>query len=143
MSKVKTILGYTVADSPIQADLPTDSASKVIPFVQDIRRSDREHLIALILNTRSMVVAIDRVSVGTLSASLVHPREVFKPAILMNGAAVIVVHNHPSGDCSPSAEDKDATNRLLKAGQLLGIPLLDHIVVSAEGFYSFKEHGLL
>jgi DNA repair protein RadC len=74
---------------------------------------------------------------------LVHPRECFFPAIEHSAAAIIAVHNHPSGDPTPSAEDRDVTRRLQRAGELLGIVLADHVVVSATGFFSFREHGLL
>ena len=105
---------------------------------------DREHFVVLMLDTRHNVLGINTVSVGTLSASLVHPREVFKPAILANAAAVVVSHNHPSGETAPSPEDREATRRLARAGELMGIPLLDHVIV-ADGakHYSFKENGLI
>ena len=83
------------------------------------------------------------VSLGTLAASLVHPREVFKAAIIGNAAAIIVIHNHPSGDPTPSREDREITARLKSCGETLGIPVLDHIVVAAEGYRSFAEMGLL
>lgn len=107
-----------------------------------------EHFVLMVLDSRRRVIGINEVSVGTLSASLVHPREVFRAAILLNGAAIIVAHNHPSGDCSPSAEDREVTRRIQRAGELLGIPLADHIVIgegqgNGSGFFSFREHGLL
>ena len=89
----------------------------------------QEHFVLMVLDSRRRVIGINEVSVGTLSASLVHPREVFRAAILLNGAAVIVSHNHPSGDPSPSSEDREATRRLQRAGELLGIPVADHIVI--------------
>ena len=89
------------------------------------------------------LATLDTVSIGTLSASLVHPREVFSPAIAHAAAAIVAVHNHPSGYPTPSSEDRDVTRRLQRAGELLGIPLADHVVVSAAGFFSFREHGLL
>jgi DNA repair protein RadC len=86
---------------------------------------------------------VETVSVGTLSSSLVHPREVFTPAISRGAAAVVAVHNHPSGDSSPSAEDREATRRLQRAGEVLGIPLADHVIVSESSFFSFRESGIL
>ena len=83
------------------------------------------------------------VSIGTLSASIVHPREVFQPAIIRNAACVILGHNHPSGDCSPSKEDIELTRRLSKAGEIIGIEVLDHIIVSSDDFISLKEQGVL
>ncbi len=121
-----------------------DSPARALEHVPSaVRTGRKEHLLAFYLNARSQLVHQETVSVGTLSASLVHPREVFAPAIAHSAAALIVAHNHPSGDCCPSAEDKDATRRLARAGELLGIPLLDHLIVSDRGFFSFKEHGLL
>ena len=113
-------------------------------FKQFLGDPPQEHFVLMVLDSRRRVIGINEVSVGTLSASLVHPREVFRAAILLNGAAVIVSHNHPSGDPSPSAEDREATRRLQRAGELLGIPVADHIVIGeGETFFSFREHGLL
>ena len=106
--------------------------------------ADREHFCVAALDARRKVIGVQIVSVGTLSASLVHPREVFKPAILLNAAAVVVCHNHPSGDPSPSAEDRECTRRLQRAGELLGIPLADHVIIGAEAsYFSFREGGIL
>lgn len=107
------------------------------------KRLDREHFWRIDLDARSRVVGYEVVSVGTVSASLVHPREVFKGAILNNAAGMIVCHNHPSGDTSPSPEDKEVTRRLQRAGELMGIPVLDHMVVADRSYFSFKEHGLI
>ena len=121
-----------------------DSPARVLEQIPAaVRAGKKEHLLAFYVNARSQLIHQETVSIGTLSASLVHPREVFSPAIAHSAAAVIVAHNHPSGDCSPSNEDKDATRRLSRAGELLGIPLLDHLVVSSAAFFSFKDHGLL
>lgn len=121
-----------------------DSPRRVADQVpQSVRAAKKEHFLAFCLNARSQLVHVDVVSVGTLSASLVHPREVFAPAVACSAAALIVAHNHPSGDTTPSPEDRDATRRLQRAGEVLGIPVLDHLVVSERGFFSFKENGLL
>lgn len=121
-----------------------DSARSVAALISaEIRSAQKEHFVILCLNARRQLVHQETVSIGTLSASLVHPREVFGPAIRHSAAAMVCVHNHPSGDPTPSAEDRDATRRLQRAGELLGIPLADHVVVSAEAFFSFREHGLL
>jgi DNA repair protein RadC len=112
-------------------------------LLKEARGADREKLWRIDLDTRSNVLGFEEVSVGTINASLVHPREVFKGAILQNAAAIIIVHNHPSQDTTPSAEDKDATRRIQRSGELLGIPLLDHLIVADRGFYSFKDGGLL
>ena len=93
---------------------------------------------ALLLDGKHRLRRMERVSEGTLTSSLVHPREFFRPAVREPAAAVIAVHNHPSGDPEPSAEDLEVTRRLVRAGELLGIPLLDHIVVGAAGWVSIR-----
>ena len=121
-----------------------DSPGRVMQAVpEEVRAGRKEHLLAFYLNARSQLVHQETVSIGTLSASLVHPREVFSPAVSHSAAGVIVVHNHPSGDCSPSPDDRDTTRRLCRAGEILGIPLLDHIIVAGSACFSFREHGLL
>ncbi len=102
-----------------------------------------EKFIALALSTKNHVIAVLPVSSGTLNASIVHPRELFQRAILANSAALIVAHNHPSGDPSPSPEDIGLTNKLVEAGQLLDIPVLDHIVLGYGRYVSFKERSQL
>lgn len=107
-----------------------------------------EHFCMVALDSRRRAIGLNEISVGTISASLVHPRETFKTAILLNAAAIIVAHNHPSGDPTPSSEDRDATRRLTRAGELLGIPVADHIVIAEESgeglrYYSFRDHGLM
>ena len=105
---------------------------------------DREHFVVLLLNQKNRVIGVHTVSVGSLTASVVHPRETFKAAILANAAAIICGHNHPSGDCQPSREDRAITQRLKEAGALLGINLLDHVIVGGEGrYFSFADENLL
>lgn len=105
----------------------------------DVRGTEREHFFALLLDGRHRVQRRVIVGVGTLTCSLVHPREVFATAVREGAAAVVVAHNHPSGDPTPSGEDLEVTRRLVEAGQLLGIPLIDHVVVAAEGCVSLRE----
>lgn len=121
------------------ADSPAAAADILRTYIGQV---DREHFVVLLVDARRQVIGVNTVSIGTVSASLVHPREVFKPAILIGAAAVIVGHNHPSGDEQPSMEDKEATKRLVRAGELLGIPLLDHVIIGS-GHFSFRERGLL
>jgi DNA repair protein RadC len=126
-------------------------ASRVISCPQDavgilreaIGSSDREVFLTLLLNTRHRVIGIHPVSTGSLNASVVHPRETFKAAMLANAAAIILAHAHPSGDPEPSAEDLAITNRLREAGALLGIPVLDHLVIAETAFVSLQARGLL
>lgn len=103
---------------------------------------DREEFVILMLNVKNRVIGINSVSVGTLTGSLVHPREVFKPLLLHNAAGVILAHNHPSGDPTPSAEDKAITERLRQVGEVMGIVVLDHIVVGDNRYVSFADAGL-
>lgn len=106
-----------------------------------LKHADREHIYALLLNTKNMLISAELVSIGSLSASIIHPREVLKPAIVASAASIILVHNHPTGDPTPSAEDVAFTKRFAKCGTLIGIELLDHIVIGNGHFYSLKEHG--
>ena len=109
---------------------------------QQARMMER-HFKALLMDTKNRVMRVVTVTIGTLDGSLVHPREVFKEAITASAASIIVAHNHPSGDPSPSREDKAVTLRLVECGKLLGIELLDHIIVGDNRYVSFKERGLL
>jgi DNA repair protein RadC len=103
---------------------------------------DREHFVVVLLNTKNEVIGYPTISIGTLSSSLVHPREVFKPAIKASAASVVLAHNHPSGKVEPSREDREVTGRLSETGQVIGIEVLDHVILG-DGYYSLKEHGLL
>ncbi len=105
--------------------------------------TDREHCIVILLNNRHRIIGINTVSIGSVSASLVHPREVFKPAILTSASGVIVAHNHPSGDPEPSSNDVELTKRLNKSGKLIGIESIDHLIVSTNGFESMKRRGVI
>lgn len=108
-----------------------------------LRREQREHFLVLLLNARHEVTGIETVSIGSLNASIVHPREVFKPAILASAASVVLVHSHPSGDPEPSEEDLAITKRLVEVGELLGIGVLDHVIVATRGTVSFRARQLL
>ncbi len=114
----------------------------VVGIVSDIRSLRKEHFVSVFLNARNQMICRETVSVGTLSASLVHPREVFAPAVGSSAASVILAHNHPSGDVTPSREDIELTRRMVQAGDIMGIEVLDHIIVAAERFLSMKEANL-
>ncbi len=101
---------------------------------------DREHFMVVGLDAKHAVIGINTVSIGSVTLSIVHPREVFKPLILMNASAVILAHNHPSGDSTPSPEDRALTRRLKDGGELLGIAVLDHVVLGEDRYYSFADH---
>lgn len=105
--------------------------------------ADREHFVCLHLTARRTLLSMEVVSIGTVSETFVHPREVFKGAILANAESIIVAHNHPSGDPGPSRDDLSVTRRLLDAGRLIGIELVDHVIIGADGYVSLKERGLL
>jgi len=106
---------------------------------------DREHFVIILLNQKNRVIGVSTVSIGSLTASIVHPREVFKGAILSNAASIICGHNHPSGDCQPSREDRALTARLVEADKLLGISLIDHVIIGdgTSAFFSCANEGLL
>ncbi len=106
-----------------------------------LRYARKERFVALLLDARHRLLRLERVSEGTLTSSVVHPREVFGPALREGAAAVVVAHNHPSGDPTPSTEDREVTLRLAEAGRLVGVSLLDHVVVGDPGFVSFRERG--
>lgn len=111
--------------------------------MEDIRGSKKEHFVVFYLDSRSQEIQREIVSVGTLNESLVHPREVFEMAIKNNAASIIVAHNHPSNGLSPSEQDKIITGNLVKAGDLLGIKLLDHVIVTKTGYLSFVKKALI
>ncbi|MBI3800232.1 MAG: JAB domain-containing protein [Deltaproteobacteria bacterium] len=112
-------------------------------FHNRFERADREEFIVLLLDAKNKLLGFHVVSVGSLTASVVHPREVFKVAILGNAVALILVHNHPSGDPLPSAEDVAITTRLCQIGEVLGIKILDHVVIGEGRYVSFVEDGYL
>ena len=112
-------------------------------FYPRLRDHLRECFVAVLLDGRHRVIREVLISQGTLTASLVHPREVFRPALREAAAALILVHNHPSGDPRPSREDRDVTHRLVQAGEVLGVRVLDHVVVAERGYHSFSEAGEL
>lgn len=119
------------------------SAKDAWTLCSDIRASKREHFVAFYLDTRGTLIDRQVVSVGTLDASLVHPREVFEPAVSLHASSIIVAHNHPSGNLEPSAEDREVTDRLSRAGKILGIRLLDHVIVTKDNFVSMKDRGTI
>ena len=115
----------------------------VFDLTRDIRAANREHFVGFYLNSRNQVLRREIISIGSLNASIVHPREVYQPAIAISAASLILAHNHPSGDPTPSEEDLAITRRLVEAGRILGIDILDHVVVTRDAYASFKERKLL
>lgn len=111
--------------------------------LRDIRDHKKEHFVIFFLDSRNQEIKREVISVGSLNANLVHPREVFEPAVKNFAAQVILAHNHPSGDPEPSEDDLELNKRLVEAGKILGIEVIDHIIIGKAGFLSFKEKGLL
>lgn len=120
-----------------------NSSQVIYDMFSFLVRETKEHFIALHLDTKNRIICIDQVSVGSLSAAIVHPREVFKSCLLSSCAALVVLHNHPSGDPTASREDIELTTRLKSAADLLGIRLLDHVVIGDGHYISFADRGLL
>lgn len=118
-----------------------DSPQKAVDQLTEFRTKTKEHFICLYLNARNQLIHKEVISIGTLNSSLVHPREVFAPALDHKAAGIILAHNHPSGDLIPSAEDQSITQRLIEAGNLLGITVLDHLIITKDNFVSMKEKG--
>lgn len=112
-------------------------------MISEIKDERKEHFICLYLNARNQIIHKETVSIGSLSASIVHPREVFLVAITHSAASIILAHNHPSGDVSPSQDDIDLTHRLVRAGEIMGIEILDHIIVASTDFVSLKSRGVI
>ena len=127
--------------SAIEADhvtSPSDGARLLMPL---LRHETHEKFIVVLLNTKNRIIKTEQIAEGSLTSAVVHPREVFAPAVTAHAACILVAHNHPSGDPYPSAEDRKLTHALEEAGSVLGIPLLDHLVIGDGRYYSFKEHG--
>lgn len=117
-----------------------DVAAYMMPRLRD---ESREHFVAVLLNSKNRVLAAPLISMGSLNASIVHPRELFREAVRASAAAVILVHNHPSGDPRPSREDLEVTRSMAAAGEMMQIPVLDHVIIGDNAYCSLKEEGLL
>jgi len=121
-----------------------DSAQKVWEFLKEkIGDSLKEHFVVILLNNKNKIIGWEIVSVGTICESIVHPRETFRLAIHQSASSIIIAHNHPTGEKSPSQEDIKTTQRLSDAGKILGIPVIDHIIITVNGYTSLKELGYL
>jgi len=135
----KRISILPMGDRPVIRS-PQDAADLMMPR---LRYENKEHFIALLLSTKNHVLAVPTISLGSLNASVVHPRELFRAAINQSAASVILIHNHPSGDPSPSQEDISLTKRLMEAGRILDISVLDHVIIGDGRYVSFKEKGII
>jgi DNA repair protein RadC len=135
-------LGRRAHERPVSST-PIRGPDDVLAQVRDLARARREHFVVLLLNARHELQCREVVSIGSLNASIVHPREVFLPAILHSAASVVLVHNHPSGDPEPSEEDLSITKRLVQVGELMGIGVLDHVIVATRGVVSLRSRELM
>ena len=122
---------------------PIKTPQDILSFVRNYSVSQKEHFLVVTLNGGHEIIQIHCVSVGTLNKTLIHPREVFELAIKEKAAAIILCHNHPSGNCNPSSEDIETTETLIEASFIMGIKILDHIIIDCENYFSFVEHNLL
>ncbi|MEK7501403.1 MAG: DNA repair protein RadC, partial [Patescibacteria group bacterium] len=116
------------------------NAKDAYDYLQDMRNLPKEHLRGLYLNSHNRVIRDEVISIGTINSNMIHPREVFRPAIESNAAAVVLAHNHPSGEATPSEEDIEITKQLVQAGKILGISLLDHVVITKDSFASIQAN---
>lgn len=134
-----------IRDGSIAYSYPrfTNSRDIFAEFREQFLSLDREHFFVLTLDSKNKLIGMHDISTGSINSSIVHPREVLKPVILSNAAAVIFIHNHPSGDPIPSKEDRDCTDRLVKCFNIFGIRVLDHIVIGETDYFSFADSGML
>lgn len=126
-----------------RSSLIVTNPKDIFKQLYDIKDNKKEYFIAFYLDARNLIIKREIVSIGILNASLVHPREIFEPAIKNLSAQIIIAHNHPSGDCQPSEEDILLTKRLIEAGKILDIKIIDHIIVSKDNYFSFRENKLI
>lgn len=136
-------LGKRLYKEKVEKEVFINSPEDVLKEVEHIRENKKENFIVLYLDARNRLVYKETVSIGTLNANLIHPREVFEPAVRNLAAQIIVVHNHPSGDPEPSENDLVITKKITEAGRILGIEIMDHIVVAKNSYFSFKKKGKL
>jgi len=132
-------LSKRVKSGSIAEKVVSNSSDIANYYMERMKGLKREHLIAVFLDSKNKIINDKVISIGTLNSSLVHPREVFKEAIKNSANAIILVHNHPSGDCGPSSEDIEITNRVKEAGEMVGIKLLDHVIVGKDKHYSYTQ----
>ncbi|HHX86799.1 MAG TPA: DNA repair protein RadC [Firmicutes bacterium] len=137
-------LGRRLATAPREElDRITNPRQAAELFMEELRYKKKEYFKLLLLNTKNQVISKEKISVGSLSSSIVHPREIFNVPIKKSAASIILVHNHPSGDPTPSQEDLEVTRRLVEAGQILGIVVQDHLIIGDGYYISFKEKGFI
>lgn len=133
-------INFRVALEKVKINEPSTIANL---YMDEMRYLEKEHFRIALLNTKNQIIVTEEISIGTLNASIVHPRDVFMAAIKRNANSMILIHNHPSGDPTPSNEDINITNRLVDAGNIIGIKVLDHIIIGDNRYISFKEKNLI
>jgi len=132
------------AKEKIPKKIPLNSPQAVANYLREkIGKEKKEHFVILCLDARNNLIKVSKVSVGSLNASVVHPRELFKEAIQVSAASIILAHNHPSGDPEPSEDDLEITKRIIEAGKIMGIDILDHIIITKNKIFSFKDKKLI
>lgn len=136
-------LGKRLYKEKVEKEVYINSPEDIFREVDSIRENKKENFVVLYLDARNKLIYKETVSVGTLNANLVHPREVFEPAVRNLAAQIALAHNHPSGDAEPSEEDLEITKRLIKAGEILGIEIIDHLIVTKKNYFSFKDKKLI
>lgn len=139
----ETLTINEVASDYIDGQAQFTSSNEVFALFNFLKYETKEHFLALHLDNKNRILCLDKVSSGSLNASIVHPREVFKTALLSSAAAVLFIHNHPSGNPEPSKEDLELTTRLKQAGDLLGLRVLDHIIIGEDKYVSLADQGLI
>lgn len=135
-------LGKRLFDRPISNQQVNNYQDiyRILSYMKDLKK---EHFKGLYLNTRNFIIKSETISIGSLDSNIIHPREIFKPAIEYSAYSLIIAHNHPSGNPQPSNADIDITRRLVKIGELLQISIVDHVIIGQQGFFSFSKEGLL
>lgn len=137
-------LGKRIASAPKEDEIKVNRPEIIADlFMERMKYEKKEIFEILLLDTKNKIISIEQVSIGNLNSSIVHPREVFNPAIRRSAFSIILVHNHPSGDPSPSREDINITHRLMEAGDMLGIKVLDHIIIGYDNYYSLKQKNMM
>jgi DNA repair protein RadC len=136
-------LGSRLFKEKSEKEIYITSPEDIVKELAHIKENKKENFVALYLDARNKLIYKETISIGSLNASLVHPREVFEPAVRNLAAQIILAHNHPSGDPEPSEDDLEMTKRLVEASKILGIDVIDHIIITKNRFFSFKEKGLI
>lgn len=141
-TKIERLL-EVIREVAVEEEVYIKKPEDVFRAATDLINLPNEHLICLFLNSKNKVISRKTIFIGSLNASIAHPREIFREAIIHNCASLICVHNHPSGDPTPSSQDVEISRRLAEAGEIIGIDVLDHVIIGKYGYCSIKEMGLM